>query len=542
MQPETSLCLGCMRPRGDEAACPHCGYPAGGANPAQFLPVRSLLAERYLIGRVLTTGGGTALYMAFDRQQGVRVHLREFCPDALCERTPNGTVVPRGGCDNVFAEYKEKFLRHTRAVARLREMPCAVPITDMFEQNGTAYCVQEVCEGITLEQRLQQLDGKADWNDLRPLFTKLTDTLSAFHAAGVYHLGISPRSLIIGRDGNIHVTDWFIAEARTVGGEIKPELEAGYAAPEQYGFTASCSAAADVYAVAAVLFHLLTGKTPPDRSVGGRDNGLMLPADIARQLPETVKGALARALRVSEGKRTQTMERFSSELNEAPAVAQLREQAEKEQGLQPEQEPQKPPRSSRGFVAAVIVLICLILLLCAALALVWLWKVPANNGDPSSSQPTATTTTTTRPTADPSVVTYEVESVVGQNAYEMLERVLRGNMRVKILAKQFSDEVPKGSIISQTPAAGEQMPADTVVYITVSLGPDSFALPDVSGWKAEDARAYLEALGLQVSEILLEVSDVPKGLVQETNPAPSTVMHEGDTVFLRVSNVEQSAE
>ena len=170
-------------------------------------------------------------------------------------------IIP--GCENTFQDYHADFRNHARALARMRDLPALVLLYDIFEQNNTSYTVSEYSEGITLETRLQQAGGHLRWEEVRPLFMPLMGTLISLHAAGLFHLGICPGQLIIGTDGRLRLTGFAIAKARMVNTDLKPQLMAGYAAPEQYGFDAECGAAADVYGLAATIFRTLTGNPPP---------------------------------------------------------------------------------------------------------------------------------------------------------------------------------------------------------------------------------------------------------------------------------------
>ena len=68
-------------------------------------------------------------------------------------------------------------------------------------------------------------------------------------------------------------------------------------------------------------------------------------------------------------------------------------------------------------------------------------------------------------------------------------------------------------------------------------------MPDVSGWKEEQAKAYLEALGYHVKDVLpLLVSDFAKGEVDRTSPKAGAEIAVGDMVTLYVSNVETEGE
>ena len=90
-----NLCMGCMNPLPEGRG--ECGYPASGENPSNYLPVRTLLSDRYLVGRVLHAGGDAAVYIGFDQVLKAAILIREFLPDTLCERAEDGTVQVIGG-------------------------------------------------------------------------------------------------------------------------------------------------------------------------------------------------------------------------------------------------------------------------------------------------------------------------------------------------------------------------------------------------------------------------------------------------------------
>ena len=90
---EQQRCMGCMSPLSEEDhKCPHCGYPATGVNPPEYLRVRTVLADRYLVGRVLEVSGDSAVYIALDRQDNSTVTIREFFPSTLSARDDNGRL------------------------------------------------------------------------------------------------------------------------------------------------------------------------------------------------------------------------------------------------------------------------------------------------------------------------------------------------------------------------------------------------------------------------------------------------------------------
>lgn len=96
---------------------------------------------------------------------------------------------------------------------------------------------------------------------------------------------------------------------------------------------------------------------------------------------------------------------------------------------------------------------------------------------------------------------------------------------------QYSDTVPLGSVISQTPATGTGFRGDGVTLV-VSKGPELIAVPDVRGKSSGQAKSQLEALGLKV-----KIQRFFGGLfndVRATNPKPGTKVRTGATVTLSV--------
>ena len=99
-----------------------------------------------------------------------------------------------------------------------------------------------------------------------------------------------------------------------------------------------------------------------------------------------------------------------------------------------------------------------------------------------------------------------------------------------VIDQQFSDQVDKGVVISQTPDHGTADRGSTIT-LTVSKGPDVVVVPDVTGMSENDARAELEGLGLTV-----KVSRFPHGpsRVVSQDPQGGTTVKRGSSVRLYV--------
>lgn len=535
------LCMGCMREQPDGvSACPQCAYPSAGINPAAYLPVRTVLAGRYLVGRVLETGGDSAVYIGLDKTDNSRVTIREFFPPQLAGRRADGaSVVATEGNAEAFGLCRAKFLTLARAVARLRDVLVVVPSYDIFEENGTAYSVSEYCEGTSLEKYVEK-NGTLSADEMRRMFLPLIAALSTIHAAGVMHLALSPKNILVDDEGRLRLKNFAIAEMRTECGIGRPGRVAGCAAPEQYEAGAVCTAAADVYGLAASMVFALTGQLPADATVRAKKgDGVILPADVADTVPPYIKESLQSALRVSVSDRTQTVQQLLDELSATQAVASLRET---------EEEPvKKKKRFPYVLVIFVGVLTALAILVAFAGKGIGLW---GSDGGETTTTPqqslTMKPTSSTEPigTVATGSALFEVDDFSKQTWETVKAKKLRGDMKAVLAGYKYSETVPKGTVLSQSPAAGEKVERGTTVEIIISAGSSEIKMPNVSGWKEEHAREYLEALGFTMSESLLLQSGCTyeKGVVESSIPAAGTKMKIGDTVRLYVSNVEPQSE
>ncbi len=534
-----NLCMNCMRPLSEtDIACPHCKYSVSKKNPAGYLAAGTLLQEHYLVGRALGTYGDACIYMGYDKLLKSTVYIREFFPADFCERTATDDVVPVRGKENVFDAYRNSFYANVRSLAKLKDQPALFPLYDIFTENETVYAVYDYCEGTSLSRYVKDNGGRLTWTELRPMLTQLFATLSALHRVGVYHLAISPDTLLMASDGKLRLRSFAINEARKAGTAIKPRFAAGFAAPEQYANNKVCDAASDVYGLAATIFTLLTGNTPPEapRRVHGSQD-LFMPAEVADQLPESVSMALFNALIPDKDRRLQTVEDLRMELTAEPAVNALIDDAkEEEENAQPiiQKKPNRYPLYI-GISVFVVLAIIAAILLCVLF--------PGNH-TPLSGENTAVTTT-----LPPKVTTtvnnesaFAVPDLVNSNYFAEKYATHTGDFVLEVDYMKFDDKKAKGTILSQTPAAGTSAEEGTTIKVVISMGAEKQSLPNVSGWPQEYAKEYLEALGFRVEVLLLNVSEYDKGTVENTEPAASATLGMGETVTLRVSNVEQQEQ
>jgi eukaryotic-like serine/threonine-protein kinase len=104
---------------------------------------------------------------------------------------------------------------------------------------------------------------------------------------------------------------------------------------------------------------------------------------------------------------------------------------------------------------------------------------------------------------------------------------------------QFSDTVPEGNVISQSPIAGDEVDKGSQVTLTISKGPDLSSVPDVTGLTQAEATGQIQAEGLKVQAKQLTVTDqAQNGLVVRQRPQPGTQLKKGRTVVIYIGNFQ----
>ena len=248
-----NLCMSCMKPIGDAKQCPYCGYHADSPQLSPYLPIRSVVANRYLVGKVLEFNGDGVTYAGWDMTERIAVKVREFLPDAICSRENGETQVRvMQGCERAYTDCYQSFLELWRKLMRLMGLSALISVTDVVEDNGTAYAIYEYTDAVPLRKYLLSTStGYIPWERARQMFMPALSALGTLHSAGIIHRGLSPQTILVTPDGKLKISGFSIWQARTARGDLNPELFPGYAAIEQYGFEGQQGAWTDIYAFAA---------------------------------------------------------------------------------------------------------------------------------------------------------------------------------------------------------------------------------------------------------------------------------------------------
>ena len=201
-----SLCMGCMQELNGSVICPNCHFDNSEVQSAPFLPFGTELAGRYVTGTGLETNGESTRYIAFDKQTGDVVIVTEFLPIGLFSRDEGQTELKVNYDDRLaFNKLKDEFISYFRIISELKDLSALTNIVDVFEENNTAYAIEEKEDLIPFEEYIERSNGHLDWDIARPLFMPVISALEALHKRGVGHYAVAPKNLFITASGKIRM-------------------------------------------------------------------------------------------------------------------------------------------------------------------------------------------------------------------------------------------------------------------------------------------------------------------------------------------------
>jgi serine/threonine protein kinase len=255
--------------------------------PFDILPPRTLLQERYRVARLIGRGGMGAVYEATDTRLKISVALKQ-------------TLV--GG-----AQFRKAFQREALLLARLRH--AALPIvTDYFVERDAQFLVMQFIPGLDLATQLSKRDDPLPVDDVLDWADQLLDALEYLHAQQppVVHRDIKPQNLKLTSGGQIVLLDFGLAKGAAAQSQIVSSSSVfgftpHYAPLEQIRGSGT-SPRSDLYALAATLYHLVSGAPPisamerAEASVNGLPDPLVPPHEVNPEIPPGISEALMQAL------------------------------------------------------------------------------------------------------------------------------------------------------------------------------------------------------------------------------------------------------
>ena len=285
------------------------------------LPIHTLLqGGKYRIIRFISSGGFGCTYEAEHVMLEKRVAIKEFFVKDFCNRDETSSHVSVGthSKQGLVNKLRRKFIDEARALCKLQH-PGIVGVSDVFEENGTAYFVMDYIEGRSLGDLLTD-EGPMSEERAVTCIRQVAAALACVHEHNRLHLDLKPGNIMINTEGNALLIDFGASKQYDEqDGENTSTLigkTPGYAPPEQMSNSVvKFLPATDIYALGATLYKMLTGTTPLDVN-------LRISGEQQAALPDTVSAptrrAVEQALLLAKNERPQTVAAFLA-LLDAPA-------------------------------------------------------------------------------------------------------------------------------------------------------------------------------------------------------------------------------
>ena len=543
---ERYLCMGCMSRLDENGKC-RCGYDENAPTDSACLPIRTVVGNRYLVGRMISMNGEGITYICFDTENEERAFIEEYMPQNMAKRNElTGEVTPLSGYEAQYKCLMTDFYDLFDALRNFRHNDYIIPVTDVIYDKNTAYAVHKYVKTISYGDYLTHNGGEFTWPQVKKLFMPLFTTLTYLHSNGFVHRGLSPESIRVNAKGQLMLSGFGTASLYTKGSAIEPELSEGYSAPEQYSSSSWQGEWTDVYSIAAVLYKSLTGTLPVSAAERRENDTLCPPEELEQNVPSNVSDAIMNAMQLSVEYRTQSIDDFTAELLESSKSNTMMYDPQKagdtigedifkkaepvrEKTVRKRYEEDDAPKGRKIPWGMIIFVIALVVLL-GVLAFVFRFSkelLGFGNSNKSSS----------------SVSDSEIDEISdGNGGYDVVVPNFIGRYREKVEGNEtyhqfklvFEEEnnssYPEGMIFDQSIKDKSQVDEGTEIVLKVSVGPEKVPMPQCVGKTIEEARAALDALGIVYQEVPNFSTQYEYNIVYEQSAAEGEEVATGNTM------------
>lgn len=518
----------------------------------------TILNQRYRLVALVGAGGMATVYRG---------------QDLLLERTVAVKFLREPY--NSDAAFRERFMAEARASARL-DHPNIVRIYDVGEdEKHQPFIVMEMVEGEDLKSLIRR-NGPIPVPHALSLTRQICAGVGHAHRAGIIHCDLKPQNILVTPAGQIKVADFGIARAMR-GDEVSEEREEvvwgspHYISPEQ-ALGRPPVAASDVYSIGIIFYELLTG-VPPFHDADASKLALKHVQDeptpvtaLNPRVPPGLEWLVRKVLAKEPTSRFRNADQLGMALDEyirqgdnmtlpqipvaqnthsaTHAATQNTAQSTAQNArrpqtapvpsggkpTQPNLEPHTQPVHTVGgpdgllwgllIAAAVLVL-----------GLIPLWYFVYKAYTPAQTPRTAIPTLTPTPNTEGQMVS--VPNMLGLNAPDAQRLAEDAGLRMEILGEQETTEARPGAVLEQTPGAGNRVPRDTTVGVTLAAG-RTFVMPEVVGYDIAAVQSGLESEGLLVNREEIWSTET-EGMILKQIPEAGTEVRAGNTLTLTVS-------
>ena len=567
--------------------CPFCGYVVDTpVENAVHLEPHTVLAQHYLVGKVLGYGGFGVTYIGWDGRLRQKVAIKEYFPTEFSTRMPGKTMLTLSNDQKKREQFESglvKFVEEAKRLAKFQNAPGIVKIFDAFKENDTAYIIMEYLEGETLTEVLDRV-GTIDEDQAVNMLMPVMKSLETVHKTGIIHRDIAPDNIFITKSGEVKLIDFgasryaTTSHSRSITVIIKP----GYSPEEQYRSRGDQGPHTDVYALAATLYKMITGVVPPDAlerrtsCETKRRDLIKLPHLLNKNVSKNIENALLNALNVRIEDRTPDIESFIRELKSDPPVKRRYGNIKK---IDLYQWPlwtkiAIPVAALLIIVGGIFAINSIVHIAPPAEAVVpdGMVIVPDIEGEKMSAAVDKIQKGELNVTIAGNIESDYIEAekivlqdplggayqdrwgnvniwVSGGKVIELVVPLLNGSTEeeaftklseagfknVKKSGEEYDELVDAGLVKSQSPEyTGEKVSEDTEVTYVISLGPKPFEMPSVIGRTMEETENTLKDTGLKIGYTQVVGDEKDVGKIKEQSIKAGSLAKKGDEVILSV--------
>jgi serine/threonine-protein kinase len=517
-----------------------------------------LIDGRYQLERLIAAGGMASIYVGVDTRLDRQVAVKIMHPHLANDE-----------------EFVNRFIREAKAAAALSH-PNIVAIQDQGWNEGgspAVFIVMEYIDGFTLRELLHE-GGPLSSEDLLRYMIPIVSALAEAHKRGIVHRDIKPENILISKDGRIKLADFGLARGEQLGATMTVESSVvlgsvSYLSPEQVQRGIS-DARSDIYSVGVVLFELLTGRKPYEGEspiqIAYKHVNERIPA------PSTIKSGIAPALDAlvvkatspNPDQRQRDAGVLLSEMRSAAIEIDPRKRQmtlELDIPVQPSR-PKKNTRRPKGEVRIGNAVIERVRTLTSITS-----QTPVLEPTVTEAKKNETTAEIRRRTSKRVVrnrfialalifvlvlggAWYQligskisIPSIVGLSVTEARNSLDPIGIKLLVISKSFSEDIPAGRVITSNPGGGGHLSKGGVVQVVISKGPERINVPAIAGMTPDAAAAAIANAGLKVGTTTQGYSStIADGMVIDGDPVAGTAVKRNSLVNILISKGVQTVQ
>ena len=517
-----------------------------------------LIDGRYQLEQLIAAGGMASIYVGIDTRLDRQVAVKIMHPHLANDE-----------------EFVNRFIREAKAAAALSH-PNIVAIQDQGWNEGgspAVFIVMEYIDGFTLRELLHE-GGPLSSEDLLRYMIPIVSALAEAHKRGIVHRDIKPENILISKDGRIKLADFGLARGEQLGATMTVESSVvlgsvSYLSPEQVQRGIS-DARSDIYSVGVVLFELLTGRKPYEgespiqiayKHVNER---IPAPSTITSGIAPALDALVLKATSPNPDQRQRDAGVLLSEMRSAAIEIDPRKRQmtlELDIPVQPSR-PKKNTRRPKGEVRIGNTVIERVRTLTSLTT-----QTPALEPTVTDAKKSETTAEIRRRTSKRVVrnrfialalifalvlggAWYQligskisIPSIVGLSETEARNSLNPIGIKLLVISKSYSEDVPSGRVITSNPGGGGHLSKGGVVQVVISKGPERINVPTLAGMTPDAAATALTSAGLKVGSTTQSYSStITNGMVIDGDPIAGTAVKRNSLVNILVSKGVQTLQ